>query len=51
MEGYILHGVPQESRLGPLLLNIHICDPFYFLEDLDIASNADDSTVYTVNEK
>ena len=51
MEGYILHGVPQGSMLGPLLLNIHICDLFYFLEDLDIASNVDDTRVYTVNEK
>ena len=51
MEGCILHGVPQGSMLGPLLLNILICDLFYFLEGLDIASNADDTTTYTVNEK
>ena len=31
--------------------NIHICYLFYFLEDLDIASYADDSAIYTVNGK
>ena len=36
--------------LGPLLFNIHLCDLFYFLEDLDIASYADDTTIYTVKE-
>ena len=47
----IFYGVPQGSILGPLLFNIHLCDQFYFLEDLDIASYADDITIYTVNEK
>ena len=28
-----------------------LCDLFYFLEDLDVASYADDTTIYTVNEK
>ena len=39
------------SILGALLFNIHLCDLFYFLEDLDIGSYADDSTIHTVNEK
>ena len=47
----IFYGVPQVSILGPLLFNIHLCDLFYFLKDLDIASYADDTTIYTVNEK
>ena len=47
----IFYGVPQRFLLDPILFNIHLCDLFYFLEDFDIASYADDTTVYTVNEK
>ena len=47
----IFYGVPQGSILGPLLYNIHLCDLFYSLEDLDIASYVDDTTIYMVNEK
>ena len=46
----IEYGVPQGSILGPLLFNIHLCDLFYFLDDLDIASYADDTTLYTVKK-
>ena len=42
------HGVPQGSILSPLFFNIHLCDLFYFLDDLDIASYADDTTLYTI---
>ena len=47
----IFYGVPRGSILGPLLFNMHFCDLFYFLEDLDIASYANDTTIYMVNEK
>ena len=47
----IFYGVPQGSILGHVLFNIQLCDLLYFLEDLDIASYTDDTTIYTVNEK
>ena len=47
----IFYGVSQGSILGPLLFNIHICNLFYFLDELYIASYADDTAIYTVSEK
>ena len=34
----------------PYFFNIHLCGLFYFLENLDIARYADDTTIYTINE-
>ena len=37
--------------LGQLLFNIYFLDLLYFLEDLDIASYADNTAIYTVKQK
>ena len=40
----IFYGIPQGSILGPLIFNIFLCDLFYFLEGVTVASYADDTT-------
>ena len=46
----IFYGDPQIPIPGSLLFNIHLCDLFYFWEDLDIASYADDTAIYLVSK-
>ena len=43
----IMFGIPQGSILGPMLFNIFLCDLFLITENIDIASYADDNTLYT----
>ena len=37
----------QGSILGPFLFNIHLCDPFYSLENSGIAIYPDDNRLYS----
>ena len=43
----IMFGVPERFTLGPLLFNLFLCDLFLIMENIDIASYADDNTPCT----
>ena len=45
--GVVLNGVPQGFILGPLLFNIFLNDIFLSLQKCDLATYADDDTLYT----
>ena len=44
------HRIWCSTRIYPRSTNIHLCNPFHFLEDLDIASCVEDTTIYIVKE-
>ena len=46
----IFPGFPQGSILGPLLLNLFLCNLFLFVEEAQIMSDADDNTLYVCSE-
>ena len=43
--GEISAGVPQGSKLGPLIFNIFINDTLLFVQKYDLANYADDITI------
>ena len=46
----IFYGISQVFLLGPIFFNIFLCDLFYFLEGVAVASYADDTTPYGANK-
>ena len=47
---HTVHSIPQASIFGRLFFNIFLCDLFYFLEGLAVASYADGTTPYSANK-
>ena len=46
----IKHGVPQSSILGHILFDIFVYGMFFMIDNIDIASYADDSTLYSLEK-
>ena len=44
----ILHGEPQGSMLGPLIVTVFLYDLFLFKPNIDLVSYADDSTPFAM---
>ena len=44
----ILHGVPQDSILGPQIFTVFLYDLFMFKPNIDLVSYADDSTPFAM---
>ena len=44
-------GIPQGSIKGPLLFNIHVCNLFFDIIEIDIGNYADDTTPYILDSK
>ena len=43
----IKYDLPKGYVLGPVLFNIFLCDLYFTIDDVDVASYADDNTLYT----